>query len=45
VKAMISAATSWNKAAVFKATSAYVGDMIPTVTGALDDVDPLVAHT
>lgn len=44
VKAMISAADTGSQDAVLLATIAYVNDMIPTVTDALDDVDPAVAH-
>jgi len=44
VKAMISAADTGSQDAVLVATIAYVNDMIPTVTDALDDVDPSVAH-
>jgi hypothetical protein len=44
VKAMISAAESGDKQAVIQATTAYVNDMIPTVTGALDRVDPSMTH-
>jgi hypothetical protein len=44
VKAMIAAADTGSKDAVMEATTAYVGDMIPVVTGALDDIDPSTAH-
>ena len=44
VKAMISASAGGDKQAVFSATTAYVADMIPAVTGALDHVDPAVTH-
>jgi hypothetical protein len=44
VRAMISAADTGSQDAVLVATIAYVNDMIPTVTDALDDVDPSVAH-
>jgi hypothetical protein len=44
MKAIISAADTGSKEAVFQATSAYVDDMIPIVTNALDDVDPSVVH-
>ena len=44
VKAMISAAETGSKDAVLQATQVYVDDMIPTVTDALDDVDPSVLH-
>ena|ERR1700675_2227997 len=44
MKVIISAADSGSKEAVFQATSAYVDDMIPIVTSALDDVDPSVVH-
>jgi hypothetical protein len=44
VNAMIVAADSGNKDAVLEATSVYVNDMIPTVTDALDKVDPSVVH-
>jgi len=45
VSAMISAASTGSKEAVLQATTAYVNDMIPTVTDALDHVDPSVVHT
>jgi hypothetical protein len=44
VKAMIVAAGTGSKDAVLQATNAYVNDMIPKVTGALDHVDPSVTH-
>ena len=44
MKTIISAADTGSKEAVFQATSAYVDDMIPIVTNALDDVDPSVVH-
>lgn len=44
-KAMISACGTGNKQTIFEATSAYVNDMIPAVTGAMDDVDPGVSHS
>jgi hypothetical protein len=44
VKKMISAADSGDKQAVLDATNAYVSDMIPEVTGALDHVDPSLTH-
>ena len=44
VEAMISAADTGSKDAVFQATTVYVNDMIPVVTSALDDVDPSVVH-
>jgi hypothetical protein len=44
MKAIIPAADTGSKEAVFQATSAYVDDMIPIVTSALDDVDPSVVH-
>jgi hypothetical protein len=44
MKAIISAADTGSQDAVFQATSVYVDDMIPIVTGALDDVDPSVVH-
>jgi hypothetical protein len=42
--AMISAANTGSEDAVLQATTAYVNDMMPTVTDALDDVDPSVVH-
>jgi polyhydroxybutyrate depolymerase len=45
VKAMIAACDTGSKQAVHDATVAYANDMIPAVTGALDDVDPSVQHT
>lgn len=44
VKAMVAAAETGDNQAVFQATSAYVSDMIPTVTDALDHVDSSVTH-
>jgi hypothetical protein len=44
VKAIIDAANTGSKEAVLLATTAYVNDMIPTVTDALNDIDPLVVH-
>jgi hypothetical protein len=44
LKAMISATNTGSKDAVLQATTAYVNDMMPTVTDALDDVDPSVVH-
>jgi hypothetical protein len=44
VKGMISAAETGSKDAVLQATQVYVDDMIPTVTDALDHVDPSVLH-
>jgi hypothetical protein len=44
MKVMVSVADTGSKEAVFQATTAYVDDMIPIVTGALDDVDPSVVH-
>jgi hypothetical protein len=44
-KAMISACGTGNKQTIFDATTAYVKDMVPTVTGAMDDVDPTVRHS
>ena len=44
VEAMISAADTGSKDAVMQATTTYVNDMIPVVTGALDDIDPSTVH-
>ena len=44
VKAMIAAADKGSKDAMLQAATAYVTDMIPSVTDALDDVDPSVVH-
>lgn len=44
LKAMISAADTGSKDAVLQATTTYINDMIPTVTGAMDHVDPSVVH-
>jgi hypothetical protein len=41
---MITAADTGSKEAVVQATTIFVNDMIPTVTGAMDDVDPSVRH-
>jgi hypothetical protein len=44
LKALISAADTGSKDAVLQAAMTYVNDMIPTVTGAMDHVDPSVVH-
>jgi len=44
LKAMIAAADTGSKEAVMQATTTYVNDMVPVVTGALDDIDPSVVH-
>ena len=44
VKAMMAAAAAGNREAVLKYMTAYVDDMVPRVTLALDDVDPSVVH-
>jgi hypothetical protein len=44
LQAMISAADTGSKDAVLQATTTYLNDMIPTVTGAMDHVDPSVVH-
>lgn len=44
LKALVSVAKTGNKGAVLQATATYVDAMIPTVTKALDEVDPSVAH-
>lgn len=44
LKAMISAADTGSKDTVLQATTTYLNDMIPTVTGAMDHVDPSVVH-
>lgn len=44
LKAMIAAADTGSKDAVLQATTTYLHDMIPTVTGAMDHVDPSVVH-
>jgi hypothetical protein len=44
LNAMISATNTGSKDAVLQATTAYVNDMMPTVTDALDNVDPSVVH-
>jgi hypothetical protein len=44
LKAMISAADTGSKDAVLQATTVFLNDMIPTVTGAMDHVDPSVVH-
>jgi hypothetical protein len=44
LKALIAAAQTGNKQAVFDAATAYNNDMFPIVTDALNDVDPSVAH-
>jgi hypothetical protein len=45
VNALISACVSGSKQAVLTAAGAYVDEMVPTVTSALDDIDPTVMHT
>jgi hypothetical protein len=45
VNALISACASGSKEAVLTAGGAYVDEMVPTVTTALDDIDPTVVHT
>lgn len=44
VKALVSASETGNKQALLAAATAYNNDMFPTVTDALNDVDPSVAH-
>jgi len=44
VKALIAACDGPNRQAVIDAMWAYAHEMIPDVTGALDDVDPSVVH-
>lgn len=44
LKALIAAAETGNKSAVLEAATAYNNDMFPTVTDALNDVDPSVSH-
>ena len=44
LKALVSVAKTGNKGAVLQATATYVDAMIPTVTKALDDIDPSVVH-
>ena len=41
---MIAADDTGSKDAVMQATTVYVNDMIPVVTGALDDIDPSTVH-
>jgi stage V sporulation protein SpoVS len=45
LKALIAAADTGSKDAVLQATTTFLSDMIPTVTGALDHVDPSVLHS
>jgi hypothetical protein len=45
MKAMISATATGNKNAIVDATWSYVRDMQPTVTSALNHVDPSFIHT
>jgi len=42
---MITACATGSKQAVRDASVAYVNDMVPAVTGAMDDVDPTVVHS
>src|SRR2546430_648996 len=44
LKALISAAGSRSKDAVLQAATVYNDDMYPSVTGAMNDVDPAVRH-
>jgi hypothetical protein len=44
LKALISAADTGSKDAVLQATTRFLSDMIPTVTAAMDHVDPSVVH-
>ena len=44
LKALIALTTTGTKAAILRAASDYVSYFIPTVTSALDDVDPSVTH-
>jgi hypothetical protein len=44
LKSLIVVASTNDKAAVRQATIVYINDMIPTVTSALDDIDPTVVH-
>jgi hypothetical protein len=44
LKAMISAADTGSKDAVVQATTVFLNDLIPIVTGAMDHVDPSVRH-
>jgi hypothetical protein len=44
LKALISTADTGSKDAVLQATNAFLSDMIPTVTSAMDHVDPSVVH-
>ena len=44
LKAMISAAKTGSAQALVQATSTYVAEMEPTITDALDAIDPSVVH-
>jgi hypothetical protein len=44
IRLLIRACASGNKQAVQDASNVYVGDMMPAVTNALDDVDPNTPH-
>lgn len=44
LKAMIAASASGDKNAVTQVTATYVGEMEPTITDALDAIDPSVVH-
>src|SRR4029077_572782 len=44
LRALISAADTGSRDAVLEATTTYLHDMIPTVTGAMDHVDRSVVH-
>jgi len=44
LKAMVAAAATGDKSALTHATAIYVGEMEPTITDALDAIDPSVLH-
>lgn len=44
LKTLISVTATGNRDAVLQAAMTYVGDFLPLVTNALDDVDPSVLH-
>lgn len=44
LKALISTTAHGSSSAILIAANVYVGDLIPIVTNALDDVDPSITH-
>ena len=44
LSSLINVTSTTDKQAVVDATLKYIGDMVPAVTSALDDIDPSVLH-